>query len=64
MAALIGHLNYGHHAGTIHRLAHRAIDSKLATWNGEISTYLDKDGTYSVCVNGKETATGNVNHKS
>jgi len=64
VAALIGYLNYGHHAGTIHRLAHRDINSTLATWHGDINTWLSKDGSYSVCVNGKEIATGNVNPKA
>jgi len=63
MAALIGYLNYGHHAGTIHRLAHRDINATLATWEGDINTWLSKDGTYSVEVNGKEIARGNVNEK-
>jgi len=63
MAALIGYLNYGHHAGTIHRLAHRDINSNLATWEGQISTYLSKDGAYSVHVNGKVIASGNVNQR-
>lgn len=61
MAALIGYLNYGHHAGTIHRLAHQDIDSKLATWQGHIKTHLSKDGSHSVYVNGNEIAAGNVN---
>ena len=61
MAALIGYLTYHHHAGTIHRLAHRDIDSQLATWSGHIDTHLSKDGSYAVYVNGKEIATGNVN---
>ena len=63
MAALIGYLNYGHHAGTIHRLAHKVIDSRLATWEGSISTWLSKDGSYSVTVNGKTVAEGNVNER-
>ena len=63
MAALIGYLNYGHHAGTIHRLAHRDINSKLATWQGDIRTYLSKDGNYLVEVNGKRIAEGNVNER-
>jgi len=64
MAALIGYLNYGHHAGTIHRLAHRDISSSLATWEGRITTYLSKDGSYLVYVNGKTITEGNVNKKN
>ncbi len=63
MAALIGYLTYGHHAGTIHRLAHRVIESQLATWEGRIDTTLTKDGKYWVSVNGKEIASGDVNPK-
>jgi len=63
MAALIGYLNYGHHAGTIHRLAHRDISSKLATWEGDIETYLAKDGSFSVYANGYKVAEGNVNQR-
>ena len=62
MAALIGYLNYGHHAGTIHRLAHRTIQSQLATWTGNITTTLDKAGNYTVHVTGKGIVSqGNVN---
>ena len=63
MAALIGYLNYGHHAGTIHRLAHREIDSHLATWKGHIHTYLNKEGKFEVWVNTQKIAEGNVNQK-
>ena len=63
MAALIGYLNYGHHAGTIHRLAHKTISSRLATWEGDINTYLSKDGSYIVYMNNKTVAEGNVNRK-
>jgi hypothetical protein len=63
MAALIGYLTYGHHAGTIHRLAHKDIRAKLATWNGDVSIWLDKDGLASCAVNGKEVWHGNVNKK-
>ncbi len=61
MAALIGYLEYGHHAGTVHRLAHKRIESELRTWEGRIDTQLEKDGTFYVSVNGKQIATGNVN---
>jgi len=64
VAALIGYLNYGHHAGTIHRLAHREIDSHLATWQGHIHTYLDKAGDYQVWVNTKLIVRGNVNKQA
>ena len=63
MAALIGYLTYGHHAGSIHRLAHKGIDAKLATWEGEITIGLRKDGSASCAVNGKEVWHGNVNKK-
>lgn len=63
MAALIGWLRYGHHAGVIHRLAHKSISSSLKTWEGDISAYLDKDGNGSVSVNGKTVWKGNVNRK-
>ena len=63
MAALIGYLTYGHHAGTVHRLAHRVIESQLATWEGRIDTGLNKNGDASVSVNGKEVWHGNVNKK-
>lgn len=63
MAALIGWLRYGHHAGQIHRLAHKSISSSLKTWEGEISTVLDKDGESGVYVNGKKVWEGNVNRK-
>lgn len=61
MAKLIGHLFYGHHAGSVHRLAHKTIISKLATWTGDIKTYLDKDGSFTVDLNGKTVLKGNVN---
>jgi len=61
MAALIGYLEYGHHAGIVHRLSHKVIESQLRTWKGRIDTTLLKDGTYYVSVNGKDIATGNVN---
>ena len=61
MAKLIGYLEYGHHAGTVHRLAHKIISSRLNTWEGGISTQLNKDGTFYVHVNGNEIARGNVN---
>jgi hypothetical protein len=63
MAALIGYLEYGHHAGLVHRLAHKVIESELRTWDGRINTTLLKDGTYFVSVNGKDVANGNVNKK-
>ena len=63
MANLIGYLHYGHHAGVVHRLGHRQISSKLATWHGTVKTYLDKDGSYTVEVNGKVVSEGNVNKK-
>ena len=63
MAALIGFLDYGHHAGVVHRLAHRTISSNLKTWQGEIRTSLNKDGTFFVSVNGKDIAKGNVDTK-
>ena len=61
MANLIGFLNYGHHAGTIHRLAHKTISSRLATWRGNIETEVDKEGNYSVSVNGEIIKKGNIN---
>lgn len=64
MAALIGYLNYGHHAGTVRRLAHRNIGSTLKTWHGYIATTLLKDGTYFVRVNGNQIATGNVDKEN
>jgi hypothetical protein len=62
MANLIGYLEYGHHAGTVHRLAHKKISSRLATWTGNITTYLDKDGDAHVDVDGAEVWRGNI-HK-
>ena len=53
MASLIGYLIYGHHAGTIHRLAHKDIRAKLATWEGDIQIWLNKNGNASCDVNGK-----------
>ena len=64
MAALIGYLEYGHHAGVVHRLAHRTISAQLRTWEGRIDATLNKDGTYYFSVNGKDIATGNVNKKA
>lgn len=64
MAALIGYLDYGHHAGTIHRLAHRHIASRLATWQGEIQTLVSKDGTFEVNINGKNVLNGNINREA
>ena len=52
MAKLIGYLKYGHHAGVIHRLAHKEISSELATWEGNIRTELYPDGKAFVYVNG------------
>jgi len=63
MAALIGFLDYGHHAGVIHRLAHRTISSNLKTWHGEIRTTLNKDGSFYVSVNGEDIVRGNVDSK-
>ena len=63
MANLIGYLHYGHHAGTIHRLAHKQISSKLATWNGSIWTTLNKDGSTIIEVNGKKVWEGNIDKK-
>ena len=63
MAALIGFLDYGHHAGVVHRLAHRTISATLKTWQGEIGVTLNKDGTFYVSSNGKDIAKGNVNTK-
>jgi len=63
MAALIGYLEYGHHAGVVHRLAHRVISSQLATWEGRIDTTLARDGNFYVSVNGKQIAEGNLNDK-
>ena len=63
MAKLIGYLYYGHHAGVIHRLAHKQIYSKLATWQGTVRTYLDKDGKCTVEVNGKVVYEGNINER-
>jgi len=62
MAALIGYLQGNR--GRVHRLGSRVIDSRLATWRGEIDTTLTKDGKFFVSVNGKQIAEGNVNeHK-
>jgi hypothetical protein len=61
MANLIGRLDYGHHAGTIHRLAHQKISSRLATWKGVIITELNKDGIARVTVNNKIVYDGNIN---
>ena len=63
MAALIGYLEYGHHAGVIHRLAHKTISSDLRTWHGGIDTILYKDGSFYVSVNGQRIAKGNVNSR-
>lgn len=63
MANLIGYLDFFHHSGTIHKLAHKQIRSRLATWKGEIVTDLDKDGDAVVTVNGKVVYQGNVNKK-
>jgi len=61
MANLIGYLEYGHHAGTVHRLAHKNISARLATWQGTINTHLDKDGNAIVDVDGAEVWRGNIN---
>ena len=61
MAKLIGYLHYGHHAGSIHRLAHKQISAELATWDGKIETTLNADGTAYIYVNGKQVFTGNIN---
>lgn len=63
MANLIGFLNYGHHAGRVHRLGHKWISSHLATWNGEIHTEIFKDGFGIVTVNNKAVWKGNINKK-
>jgi len=61
MANLIGFLEYGHHAGIVHRLAHKVISSNLKTWHGNVYTWLDKDGNCEISVNGKTVYKGNVN---
>jgi hypothetical protein len=63
MAKLIGYLRYGHHAGMIHRLAHKQISAKLATWEGDIEVTLNAEGTAYIHVNGKQVFKGNVNKK-
>lgn len=63
MANLRGTLNYGHHAGSVSKLAHENISAELATWEGRISASLNKDGSYSVAVNGTTIKKGNVNKK-
>jgi hypothetical protein len=63
MAKLIGYLRYGHHAGVIHRLAHKEISSELATWEGNIRTELYPDGKAFVYVNGNLVYKRNVNNK-
>lgn len=63
MAKLIGYLMYGHHAGTIHRLAHKEIESKLATWKGSTTTILKSDGMCKIYVNGELIYNKNINIK-
>jgi len=64
MANLIGYLDYGHHAGRVHRLGHKYIRSNLATWEGNIVTDVSKDGSATVFVNDKLVWTGNINEKA
>jgi len=61
MANLIGYLQGNR--GMVHRLGNSVIDSELKTWEGRITTTLNKDGQYYVSVNGKQVAEGNVNNK-
>lgn len=62
MAKLIGYLEYGHHAGVIHRLAHKLISSKLATWQGNTETMLNAGGDCTIYVNGEIVWQGNINN--
>ena len=50
MAALRGVMEYGHHAGTVSRLAHQQISAHLATWRTHVRAYVDRDGTVRVDV--------------
>ena len=63
MAKLIGYLRYGHHAGVIHRLAHKEISAELATWEGNIRTELYPNGNAYVYVNGHLVYKRNLNKK-
>lgn len=55
MANLIGHLEYGHHARKIHRLAHYNISARLATWHTFLDVSMDKYGRVRMTLtqNGK-----------
>ena len=55
MAALRGIMNYGHHAGSVSRLAHTSISAELSTWDTHASTTIDKYGRVLVSItrNGK-----------
>ena len=46
MANLIGYLQGNR--GSVSRLGSKVITSRLATWDNDIRTWLDKDGGYKV----------------
>ena len=46
MANLIGRLQGNR--GSVSRLGSKVITSRLATWEHEIRTWLDKDGDYKI----------------
>lgn len=65
MAALIGNLHGNRGEASRLGSAKSGIHSRLATWNGEISTHLEADGTFTVVVSPfgsgeRKTIRGNV----
>ena len=44
MAALRGVMDYGHHAGSVHRLAYDDISAHLSTWQTHCYIHIDRYG--------------------
>ncbi len=53
MANLIGSVQGNR--GSVSRLGSKVITSRLATWNHEIRTWLDKDGGYKFEISDKHS---------
>ena len=53
MANLLGFIDYDHHAGYVHRLAHRRIIVGAETWHGRVSVSLSKEGISRITISDK-----------
>jgi hypothetical protein len=50
-------MDYGHHAGSISRLAHDSISARLSTWHTHVRAPIDKYGRVSVSIEREGTDT-------